>query len=325
MDLELLWVLTLIACCCLMGTCNAQLGVGFYGQTCPSAEPVVRSVVRNAVISDPNMAAVLLRLHFHDCFVEGCDGSILIENEPSAERNAFGHQGVRGFEVIEEAKAQLEATCPGIVSCADIVALAARDAVAMANGPAYKVPTGRRDGRVSNVSLAADMPDVGDSIQQLKSKFSEKGLSDKDLVLLSAAHTIGTTACFFMKDRLYNFMPGGGSDPSINPDFLPELKLMCPQDGDVNVRIAIDHGSERTFDDQILWNIRSGWAVLESDAKLNDDPATRSVMESYMGLFNPIFGPDFEADFIKSMVKMGRIGVKTGSNGEIRRVCKSFN
>ncbi|KAI3424655.1 Peroxidase [Psidium guajava] len=325
MDRELLWVLTLLVYCCLMGTCNAQLRVGFYGQTCPSAEPVVRSVVRNAVVSDPNKAAILLRLHFHDCFVEGCDGSILIENGQSAERNAFGHQGVGGFEVIEEAKKQLEAVCPGIVSCADIVALAARDAVAMAHGPAYEVPTGRRDGRVSNVSLAADMPDVGDSIQQLKSKFFQKGLSDRDLVLLSAAHTIGTTACFFMTERLYNFVPGGGSDPSINPDFLPELRATCPQNGDVNVRIAIDHGSERTFDDQILRNIRSGRAVLESDAKLNDDPATRGVMESYVGLFSPLFGPSFRADFAESMVRMGQIGVKTGSNGEIRRVCKFLN
>lgn len=62
---------------------------------------------------------------------QGCDGSILIENGPQSERHAFGHQGVRGFEVIERAKAQLEGSCPGLVSCADIVALAARDAVVM--------------------------------------------------------------------------------------------------------------------------------------------------------------------------------------------------
>lgn len=53
------------------------------------------------------------------------------------------------------------------------------------NGPSYQVPTGRRDGEVSNVTLADDMPDVSDSIQQLKTKFSHKGLSEKDLVLLS--------------------------------------------------------------------------------------------------------------------------------------------
>ncbi|KAL9448147.1 hypothetical protein AB3S75_015592 [Citrus x aurantiifolia] len=162
-----------------------QLKIGFYSETCPEAESIVSSVVQDAVVSDPNLAAVLLRLHFHDCFVEGCDGSILIENGPNAEKHAFGHQGVGGFEVIENAKARLDDACPGVVSCADIVALAARDAIALSNGPSYQVPTGRRDGEVSNVTLADDMPDVSDSIQQLKTKFLHKGLSEKDLVLLS--------------------------------------------------------------------------------------------------------------------------------------------
>lgn len=110
---------------------KGQLEVGFYRETCPSAESTVTSVVKNAVASNSNMAAILLRLHFHDCFVEGCDGSILIDNGTELERLAFGHQGVGGFEVIEEAKKQIEASCPGVVSCADIVALAARDAIAM--------------------------------------------------------------------------------------------------------------------------------------------------------------------------------------------------
>ncbi|KAK0590277.1 hypothetical protein LWI29_024826 [Acer saccharum] len=262
----------------------------------------------------------------------------LVANGGGVSPHAFGHQGVGGFEVIERAKARLEDECGGVVSCADIVAMAARDAIALSNGPAYDVPTGRRDGEVSNVSLADDMPDVRDSIQQLKTKFFLKGLSDKDLVLLSvimgfvqknisAAHSIGTTACFFMMKRLYNFFPGGGggSDPTINPRFLPELKSICPENGDVNVRLSIDHGSERTFDKQILQNIKDGFAVLESDSKLNDDIVTKSVIDSYVGFLNPIFGPSFEADFVESIVKMGQIGVKTGLQGQIRRVCAAFN
>ncbi|MBA0678273.1 hypothetical protein Goari_019627 [Gossypium aridum] len=195
---------------------QGQLRVGFYSKTCPNAESIIRKVVQKAVADNPRNAAILLRLHFYDCFVQGCDGSILIRNDEDGELKAQGNLGVVGFDIIDGAKARLENLCPGIVSCADIVSLAARDAV---NGPFYDVPTGRRDGRVSKMSLAANLADVDDSINVLKSKFKEKGLSDKDLVLLSG---------------------GDGSDPAINPGFLPQLKDKCPFNGDVNVRIPLD-------------------------------------------------------------------------------------
>ncbi|XP_057803249.1 peroxidase 43-like [Salvia miltiorrhiza] len=301
----------------------AQLQVGFYAKSCPNVEAIVGGVVREAAASDQTSPAVLLRLHFHDCFVEGCDGSILIDNgAESDEKHAFGHQGVRGFDIVERAKAELEALCPRTVSCADILALAAREALLLAKGASYEVETGRRDGVVSNVESADNMPDATDSIQTLKTKFLQKGLTEKDLVVLSGAHTIGTTACFFMSNRLYNFPADGGSDPSINPSFLPELKSMCPKNGDVNVRLPIDRGSEQVFDSQILQNIRSGFAVLQSDAALYQDDATKAVIDSY---FAPLFAPSFESDFADSMVRMGRIGVLTGLQGTIRRTCATFD
>ncbi|KAL3620907.1 Peroxidase 43 [Castilleja foliolosa] len=321
----ILFVLIIVTSYNQFGFSEGKLRVGFYNKSCPKAEPIIRDIVRKATLSDENSAPSLLRLHFHDCFVQGCDGSILINNgSETDERRSFGHQGVRGFDVIEKAKAELENVCPGIVSCADIVALAARDAVFLAKGPFYEAETGRRDGNVSNVRLADNMPDVADSIQKLKAKFLEKGLSHKDLVLLSSAHTIGTSACFFMTQRLYNFPAFGGADPSIRPDFLPELKSTCPKEGDVNARLALDRGSEKTFDIRILENVRSGFAVLQSDASLYQDLATRIVVDSYFGLLSPYLGPSFEADFAGSMVKMGRIGVLTRSKGSIRRVCSSF-
>ncbi|MFS7946505.1 putative peroxidase [Helianthus anomalus] len=128
-----------------------------------------------------------------------------------------------------------------------------------------------------------------------------------------------------MEERLYNFASIGGSDLSINPRLLPELTSTCPKNGDVGVRLSMDHGSEDTFDIQILQNIRSGFAVLQSDAKLMDDPTTRGIVDSYFGVLAPLTGPSFEADFVTSVVRMGKIGVKTSSNGSIRRVCNSFN
>ncbi|VAI03369.1 unnamed protein product [Triticum turgidum subsp. durum] len=143
----------------------------------------------------------------------------------------------------------------------------------------------------------------------------------------AAAHTVGTTACFFIQQRLYSFpLPGGGlgSDPSIPDGFLSELKSRCAP-GDSNSRVSLDRGSESVFDTSILRNIRNGFAVIASDAALYNDTSTVDVVDSYSGLLSTIFGPYFRQDFADSMVKMGSIGVLTGASGEVRKVCSKFN
>jgi peroxidase len=104
--------------------------VGFYSSTCPKAESIVKSTVTSHVNSDSSLAAGLLRMHFHDCFVQGCDASVLIAGL-GTERTAFPNLGLRGFEVIDDAETKLETACPGVVSCADILALTARDSVVL--------------------------------------------------------------------------------------------------------------------------------------------------------------------------------------------------
>ncbi|XP_059441776.1 peroxidase 43-like [Corylus avellana] len=300
---------TCTLCLCNYETGTSLLCLALAAMPTTTAESIVRTVVQDAIHVGPRNASILLRLQFHDCFVEGCDGSILIRNGLKAEINAPGHAGVGGFEVIAKAKQELETVCKGVVSCADIVVLAARDALFFKNVPFYEVPTGRRDGRVSNMSHAADMPEPDDSVELQKSKFMQKGLSREDLVLLSAgAHTIGTVVCGVMQNKLYNFSMDGTFDPDINPHFLPKLKALCPR-GDFNDRIPLHPVTNSTFDDQSLRNTQDGFSVLASDA-----------IESY-----PARGPSFVPDFTTAMVKTSRIGVKTGNEGEIRRVCSHFN
>ena len=67
-----------------------------------------------------------------ECSIQGCDGSVLLDDTPNfkGEKNALPNRNsARGFEVIESIKADVERACPSIVSCADILALAAREAV----------------------------------------------------------------------------------------------------------------------------------------------------------------------------------------------------
>lgn len=104
--------------------------VGFYATSCPRAESIVQATVKSHFQLDPKVAPGLLRMHFHDCFVQGCDASILIDGSDT-EKTAVFNLGLRGYEVVDDAKKQLEAACPGVVSCADILALAARDSVVL--------------------------------------------------------------------------------------------------------------------------------------------------------------------------------------------------
>jgi len=108
----------------------------FYDHACPQMQAIVGSIVAKSHAEDPRMAASLLRLHFHDCFVQGCDASVLLDSDGSGrfvteKRSNPNKDSIRGFEVVDEIKAALEHACPHTVSCADIVAVAARDSVVL--------------------------------------------------------------------------------------------------------------------------------------------------------------------------------------------------
>ncbi|RWV82337.1 hypothetical protein GW17_00056168 [Ensete ventricosum] len=113
---------------------SAQLSPSFYDMTCPGLSDIVLDVVLQAQISDPRMPASLIRLHFHDCFVDGCDASVLLDNSDTivSEKDAVPNaKSARGFDVIDAIKSAVEEACLGVVSCADILALAAEAAVSL--------------------------------------------------------------------------------------------------------------------------------------------------------------------------------------------------
>lgn len=146
---------------------SAQLSSTFYNTSCPNTLSIIQSAVKSAVSNERRMGASLLRLHFHDCFVQaslhiyiyiwtfiyiiyyitpwlwwlwccvnvrrqGCDGSVLLDDTSSftGEKTAApNNNSLRGFDVVDDIKSKLESSCKQVVSCADILAVAARDAV----------------------------------------------------------------------------------------------------------------------------------------------------------------------------------------------------
>ncbi|KAH9314538.1 hypothetical protein KI387_023165, partial [Taxus chinensis] len=184
---------------------HGQLSSTFYSTTCPDLLSTVKCAVKQAVANEKRMGASLLRLHFHDCFVNGCDGSILLDDsasltgEKTAQPNA---NSARGFDVIDTIKTQVEAACSGVVSCADILAIAARDSVVELGGPTWTVQLGRRDSKTASLSGAnSNIPAPTSNLSALISSFSNQGLSTKDMIVLSGAHTIGQARCTTFRTR----------------------------------------------------------------------------------------------------------------------------
>ncbi|KAE8730039.1 Peroxidase 1 [Hibiscus syriacus] len=188
---------------------NAQgLRLGYYHKTCPNAESIIRKATYRVISRVPTLVAPLLRLHFHDCFVR----VILLNSTKTnvAERDAIPNLSLRGFNVIDAAKAEVEEECPGVVSCADIVVLVARDSVSMIHGPYWEVPLGRRDGRVSILNqVFAELPAPFDNITQLRQMFAAKGLNMKDLAVLS-----GTLGFLVWADQTSSSSVGESFNPS---------------------------------------------------------------------------------------------------------------
>ncbi|XP_031497922.1 peroxidase 5-like [Nymphaea colorata] len=312
---------------CVVADHGSSLSVGYYRHSCPSAEAVVQRTVAKAVARNPGMAAGLIRMHFHDCFVRGCDGSVLLDSTTGnkAEKDSLANNpSLRGFEIIDEAKAVLESECPQLVSCADVLAFAARDAVHMTGGFYYSVPAGRRDGRVSKESEVLDnLPLPTSNVDELEEKFAAKGLSLEDMVTLSGAHTLGVSHCSSFSDRLYGFNNStGAADPSMDPKYVRYLRTKCPdpESSTQDATVALDPVTPNRLDNKYYVNLKYQRGLLTSDQALTERADTARMVDQ-----NVNQGSVWAHKFSAAMVRMGSIEVLTGSRGEIRKSCRVVN
>nr|GME12812.1 cationic peroxidase 1-like [Ipomoea batatas] len=273
----------------LLGMSSAQLSEDFYEKSCPKALFIIKSGVRSAVRAEPRMGASLLRLHFHDCFVN----AILLDDTPTftGEKTAGPNIGsIRGFDVIDDIKTQIEKYCPGVVSCADILAVAGRDSTVALDGPSWKVLLGRRDSITASFSDAnRDLPAPNSNLNQLISAYSNKGFSAREMVALSGSHTIGQARCVNFRDRIYN-------DTNINAPFARSLQENCPRSqGDDNLA-PLDVATPTRFDNRYFKNLQSQKGLLHSDQVLFNGGSTDSIVNTYSS--NPL---TFASDFANAM------------------------
>lgn len=306
----------------LLGAASAQLSSTFYDTSCPNALSTIQSAVQSAVSSEARMGASLLRLHFHDCFVNGCDGSILLADNATfqGEQTAAPNKdSVRGYNVIDNIKTQVESICSGVVSCADIAAVAARDSVVALGGQSWTVQLGRRDSTTASLSAASDpsnLPAPFLNFTAIQKIFSDKGFTDNEMVALSGGHTIGQARCTTFRNRIYN-------DANIDSTFRASLQSNCPNstDGTGDGNLApLDTLSPTTFDNSYYTDLLNMRGLLHSDQELFGNQPTDSQVSTYASSSSTFF-----SDFGNAMIKMGNLSPLTGSSGEIRTVCSRVN
>ncbi|KAM7263343.1 hypothetical protein ACFE04_001026 [Oxalis oulophora] len=303
-------------------TTFSKLSPNFYDKVCPQALPTIKCAVDEAVNKERRMGASLLRLHFHDCFVQGCDASILLDSTSviDSEKTAGpNNNSARGFEVIDQIKSKVDKICGGpVVSCADVLAVVARDSVVALGGPTWEVQLGRRDSTTASKALAnSDIPSPLLNLTGLIQIFKNQGLDERDLVALSGGHTLGFAQCRTFRSRVYN-------DSNIDPSFASYLQNACPltssENGD-SILTPLDSSSAR-FDGAYFSNLVKYKGVLHSDQALfnGGGDSTSTLVKSYS--YNP---EAFSVDFARSMVKMGNINPLVGDQGQVRHNCRALN
>ncbi|XP_047334861.1 peroxidase 9 [Impatiens glandulifera] len=298
----------------------------YYQFSCPQLNDIVMTVLENAIARAPRTAASLLRLHFHDCFVQGCDASVLLDDSStiaSEKRAGPNLNSLRGYEVIDEIKAKLEEECPETVSCADIIALAARGSTVISGGPSWELPLGRKDSNCASINLANNnLPAPNSTIQNLINLFKRQGLSEIDLVALSGGHTIGMARCATFKQRLYNQKGNNQPDQTLERAYYFGLKTICPIIGGDNNISPLDLASPARFDNTYFKLIQWGKGLLTSDEVLltGNVRMTAELVKAY-ALDEALFF----RQFAESMTKMGNINPLTGYNGEVRKNCHRVN
>ncbi|KAL6629403.1 hypothetical protein ACP70R_029168 [Stipagrostis hirtigluma subsp. patula] len=300
----------LLALFLLFSATNGELSENYYASGCSSLNltDIMFKEVNRTLASDRRMGASLLRLFFHDCFVQGCDASVLLDDDLVrgivSEKNAGQNlNSLRGFDVIDRIKKTVEGICPQSVSCADILAVATVEAVVLLGGPRWTVLLGRRDSTNASRSRAeSELPSSADK-KSLLDAFAKKGFNGSELVALSGGHTVGVAQC--------QFIPANQTIAKCKVNNQTQTGVVQP------VLAALDDTPDK-FDNGYYGNLVGGTGLLQSDRALMDGGELEERVRQYGDRL-----ASFANDFRKAMEKMSRLpGV---DEGQIRVNCSKVN
>ncbi|KAK7393562.1 hypothetical protein VNO78_22120 [Psophocarpus tetragonolobus] len=301
---------------------KSKLEVNYYSRSCPKAEDIIKEQVRELYNKHGNTAVSWVRNLFHDCMVKSCDASLLLETVEDgvvSEQESERSFGMRNFKYVSTIKAAVEKECPLTVSCADIVALSARDAIVLLRGSSIEMKTGRKDSKGSYAREVEELiPNHNDSISLVLSRFQAIGIDLEATVALLGAHSVGRVHCKNLVQRLYPSV-----DSTLDPAHAEYLKRRCPTpnpDPKAVVYSRNDLETPMIIDNSYYKNILEHKGLLTVDEELANDPRTAPYVQN-MANDNDYFHQHFS----RAILLLSQTNPLTGDQGEIRKDCRYFN
>ncbi|KAI3752501.1 hypothetical protein L2E82_24534 [Cichorium intybus] len=326
----------------LIASSDSSLQYDYYRESCPEAHQIIKSTLRRIYDRNASVAPAMLRLIFHDCFVQGCDASVLLDPTEimGSEKDTQPNQSLRGFDHIDIIKAELENACPGVVSCADLLVVAARESVILAGGPFYPVHTGRKDSARSFPQLSYELPSPLDDHPTTILRFATRGFTEKETVTLLGAHSTGMIHCKFFEKRLYNFGGTNQPDPSLDSEFADQLRSICnnrthshsgspsaspsPSPSTSSSKTSQNQGMQMDYEGKgagfgtlYYRSLLQGRGILFVDQQMTAGAETANWVRNYASDVSL-----FRRDFAQVMMKLSSTNVLTGGNGEVRLNCR---
>ncbi|KAG8500919.1 hypothetical protein CXB51_003023 [Gossypium anomalum] len=300
---------------------ESELQLNYYAESCPSAEEIIKQQVIKLYSKHGNTAVSWVRNLFHDCMVKSCDASLLLrrvkgmESEQESDRSF----GMRNFKYINTIKEAVEKECPMTVSCADIVALSARDGIVMLEGPRIEMRSGRKDSKQSYLTEVQNtIPNHNDTIDLVLARFQSIGIDTPGTVALLGAHSVGRVHCVNLVHRLYPTV-----DPTLDPEHAEYLKRRCPTPDPDPKAVLYSRNDLETpmiLDNMYYKNLLKHKGLLMVDQQLTSHPLTSPLVEK-MAADNGYF----HDQFARAVLLLSENNPLNEDQGEIRKDCRYVN